>query len=324
MDISSLDLNDYNEKCNKIYVREHKAQMILICEKYLRFLDKSKEWSRFFSVYDVSLLLNYWLYDKVTHIYGTTRNDLIDFAFAALQMIWDRFDSNRREESYYINCKPDHSKVKHEDWKNRKKLYDYYVDFDTLFGTSSMYDNKCKEYYENFKEMISIYKYFDGKCSHGENNCPEFFYKFKNKNPLSKLEKLSCYTEMDQQKTAAAEVRPSRSGDSLHSLVPKPGLSSHEVDGGLQDSAGSTQDRQLSLETSGIGKKVTHSVLGAAPVLLTATALYRYTPLGPWIRKLRAGSTNNMNAMDGFSPYTQENGDMFSNDTANYISYQPI
>ncbi|KMZ77313.1 hypothetical protein PVIIG_06121, partial [Plasmodium vivax India VII] len=75
---------------------------------------------------------------------------------------------------------------------------------------------------------------------------------------------------------------------------------------------------------SEIRRKVTHSVNVAALFLLTPTMLYRYTPLGPWIRRFGGGGTNSMNAMDALSSYTQETGNMLSDDSANYISYQPI
>ncbi|GAB69902.1 CYIR protein, partial [Plasmodium cynomolgi strain B] len=43
----------------------------------------------------------------------------------------------------------------------------------------------------------------------------------------------------------------------------------------LEDDDADIYNTQLDSGDSGIGKKVTHSILGAAPVLLTATALYR-------------------------------------------------
>ncbi|SBT56035.1 PIR Superfamily Protein [Plasmodium ovale wallikeri] len=77
-------------------------------------------------------------------------------------------------------------------------------------------------------------------------------------------------------------------------------------------------------ETSNIGTKAVHSILGVAPVLLTATALYRYTPVGSWVCKLGGYNSNGVSDMNEFSSYTQEPGDMFSNNSASYISYQPI
>ncbi|VUZ95025.1 PIR protein [Plasmodium vivax] len=324
MDMDSQDLQKYDSKCNDIRVTKSKDQMIPICKKYLRFLATSKEWSGIFSGFDVSLLLNYWLYEKLNDIYGPDYNELIRFGFSALQLIWAYFDDSRIREQYYNNCKPLFEIVNHQEWKNRKKLFEYYVNYDTLFRMAQGFSAKCKEYVEYFKEMISVYKDFEGKCSPEKHNCPNFFYEFKNKNPVDKLEILSCYTQIDQKRTAAAKDRLSMRGDSLHSTVPKVGVPSHGVDGALPHSAGSSRDTQSTSQSSDIGTEVSHSVLGAAPVLLTATMLYRHTPLGPWIRRLRGGRTNSINTIDTFSHYTPETGEMFSDDPANYISYQPM
>ncbi|SBT58459.1 PIR Superfamily Protein [Plasmodium ovale wallikeri] len=71
------------------------------------------------------------------------------------------------------------------------------------------------------------------------------------------------------------------------------------------------------------------NILGVAPVLLTASALYRYTPVGSWIRKLGGYNTNNLSnmdrsEMDGFLSNTQVSGNIFFDNTENYISYQPL
>ncbi|SBT54967.1 PIR Superfamily Protein [Plasmodium ovale wallikeri] len=86
----------------------------------------------------------------------------------------------------------------------------------------------------------------------------------------------------------------------------------------------SPYDTDPTSERSDIGAKVGHSVLGVAPVLLTATALYRYTSIASWIIKVGGTNTNGIGDMDVFSSYTQESGHMFLGDTENYISYQPI
>ncbi|SCA59788.1 VIR protein [Plasmodium vivax] len=322
MDKENADLKNYEQKCNNIGVKEEKEKMIPVCQKYLRFLDTSISWSRLFTGFDVSLLLNYWIYDKLTQIYRDNENYKIDFGFAALQFIWSRFNNNRIEKSYYDKCWPDTRKVYHEDWEKIKQLYEYYVDYDILFGSASTNDKSCKEYYKKIKEYFSLYEYFQGKCPTTGYICPDFFHKLKNEKRKYKLENLPCYREMEQAITAAAaqaKASPSHHppGHERGPAPPGDGL-------GSPGSKIGTLDAESSPESSDIGTKVTNSVLGAAPVLLTATALYRYTPLGPWIRRFGGGRTNSMGAMDTFSPYTPETGDMFSHASENYISYQPM
>ncbi|SBT02128.1 PIR Superfamily Protein [Plasmodium ovale curtisi] len=83
-------------------------------------------------------------------------------------------------------------------------------------------------------------------------------------------------------------------------------------------------------ETSNIGTKVCHSFLGIAPVLLTATALYRviYTS-SSMDSQLGGYGHNSISGIDGgeikiFLLNTQESADMFFGYTQNYISYQPM
>ncbi|EDL42643.1 variable surface protein Vir14/32-related [Plasmodium vivax] len=319
------NLVPYDRICNEELRSNQKLNMIPICKKYLRFLDNYELWDDTKAEYDVSLLLNYWLYDKISNFYSTKNIDKISVDFSALQLIWDHFKDDAKRKPYYQNFKPNEGIFKKEDWENKKKLYEYYVNYDNLFSTVQLYPNKCTEYYDYFKEMISVYKIFSGLCLSREYSCPEYFYKFQKKNPDNNIENLPCYKQIDMQKTAAARARLSREGGtSDHSPGPEVGHLKVRGASGPQGDSASTQDTQSTSQSSNIGTKVSHSVLGAAPVLLTATMLYRYTPLGPWIRIFGGGRTTSMNAMDTLSPYTQETGDMFSKDTENYISYQPI
>ncbi|KMZ88900.1 hypothetical protein PVBG_05829 [Plasmodium vivax Brazil I] len=281
-----------------------------LCKKVLKYLDQSKEWKENENGYDECVLFNYWIYDQLAGYFSDDLSN-IKIAFSGLQLIWEYLTDNSNNSSFYKKCKPMFKKIlDHDDWKQRKLLYDYYVDYDTLYGIARGFPDKCEEYYGKIQKMVSVYKYFEEKCSQtGTYSCPDFFYKCREKNIESELEKLSCHDRIKGRTVSNSEDSNSHqsTGPEGRAQVPAPEAST-----------------QIESGDSGIGEKVTNSVLGAAPVLLTATALYRYTPLGPWIRRLGGGRTNVMNAMETFSPYTQEAGDMFSDDSANYISYQPM
>ncbi|KMZ88732.1 hypothetical protein PVBG_05678 [Plasmodium vivax Brazil I] len=313
MDNDFLNLDNYDIICKKQLTSNKELRMIPICKKYLRFLDNSKVWGDSDAEYDVSLLLNYWIYDKISSIYSITDIDEISIYFGSLQGIWDHFKDSRYRELYYHKFKPNEKILKEEDWEKRKELNEYYVNYDTLYKTARGYSEKCEEYYLKIKEMISVYKYFEEKCSSDEYKCPGVFHKCTEKNLESELKKLPCHQKMKGRTVSTSDDGSSRQ---------LPGSAEGPTD--PADGPALEAVTQLGSGDSGIREKVTNSVLGAAPVLLTATALYRYTPLGPWIRRFRGGRTNSMNAMDSFSPYTEETGNMFPEDTANYISYQPI
>ncbi|VUZ93660.1 PIR protein [Plasmodium vivax] len=316
------DLSNYNKMCYKKLDRTDNEEVKEICKKSLRFIEKSALWRTPSASYDICLQVNYWIYDKLINILGSDDIDNIEIAFGGFQLAGDNIMNTVKYISYNNRCNPNFNIFKENDWENKKKLYEYYVDYDTLFGSASAIHDVCKDYYKKIKEYFSLYEYFQGKCPTAGYICPEFFHKLKSEKRQYKLENLPCYREMEQAISAAAvqeKVSSShhQSGTERRSGAPSDGLGSPGSKLGTLDTVSSSQ-------SSDIGTKVSHTVLGAAPVLLTATALYRYTPLGPWIRRFGGGRTNNMNDMDAFSPYTQKTSNMFSEESENYISYQPI
>ncbi|SBS95745.1 PIR protein [Plasmodium ovale] len=318
MNSDSLDLDDYTQKCNKIMVSKEKDNMITVCKNFLRFLEKSIAWNGVNSGYDISLLLNYWLYNELMGIYGPDRFSEISIAFGALQYIWEYHVYYPKNEVYHKKCKPELSKVYHQDWDKRKKLYDYYVDYDTLFTMAKSYDDDKCEYYKKIEENKSLYEYFEEECKPEKHNFPEFYDECKKYNPNLVLSKLPCHSKIISQRTVPAAAKP---GTTHH----------HEVH--VQDSAArglpTGSEIEVIPEISNIGTRVGHSVLGVAPFLLSATALYRYTPVGSWIRKLCGYNSNSLRnmqegEMNEFLDNTENSGDMFLNNTENYISYQPM
>ncbi|SBS89182.1 PIR Superfamily Protein [Plasmodium ovale curtisi] len=152
-------------------------------------------------------------------------------------------------------------------------MYDFYVDYQALYGTACGFPPKCAKYYKKIEDKTSLYKYFEEQCLTQNDNCPDFYEQCKPYKPENVLFKLTCHADMEKKKARE-----------------KPSATHHPP---------------------GKAKNLGHSVLGVTPVLLAATALYRYIPIGAWIFKLGGANPNNISNMDGFSPYTQESGDIF-------------
>ncbi|GAB69717.1 CYIR protein [Plasmodium cynomolgi strain B] len=270
MDMVPADLHNYKEECNKIVIEEPNDQLISICKKYLRFLDKSDSWSGLFPIIDVSLLLNYWIYDNLTHIYGDGNTSKINIGFDFLVKIWEFFTS-RNYKTYYAKCMPHLSMVNHEDWKKRKELYHYCVDYHNLSIMALAFDENCK-YYKIIEEKKKLYDHFAELCDSKAGDCPDFYNKCRKYNPDTLLSTLTCDSNTVQANASHIENTKETStyhslGDAGHSHGPADG---HEMERGAANSyAGGSPQRSV------IGKKVAYSVLGAAPVLLTATMLYR-------------------------------------------------
>ncbi|SBT01161.1 PIR Superfamily Protein [Plasmodium ovale curtisi] len=274
------DLINYSELRDTNSVHNFKNEAKQICKKILRYLDK------------------YPVYNDEKYGFDSYPNDKL------------------QKTKYYKKCEPNFDIFKHVDWKKIRELYEYYVDYTTLFGLAQSFDDKC-EYYKKIETKKTLYKHFDYACLSNESNCPEIYEKCRYYNPEKVLSGLSCHTKMEEKKFALK-------ASSSHNT---PGKEQETGDHGPRPGfpvVGTGSDKEMTQENSEIGTKIGHSVLGVAPVLLTATALYRYTPVGSWIRKLGGYNQSGISDMNGFTSYTQESGNMFSDSIENYISYQPI
>ncbi|KMZ76799.1 hypothetical protein PVIIG_05400 [Plasmodium vivax India VII] len=314
----------YSTECDKIKWPKNADALKKICKKYITYLETSKELKIKKTSYNVCILLNYWLYDKLTEIFVDDYSlHYINLAFINLQYIWNEL-YHYSKRTNHNKCKPEFETDNHEDWENRKKLYDYYVDYKDLSFQAKFREDKCM-YYKQFKERQKVFDYFDSLCDSSTYKCPNFYYDFKPYDTEKEISKLPCHNQVEQEKSySPATEKDTKEGPSHDHAGTEIQLASPGDSPGETNQNIGTHITHATPQTHGIVKKVADSVLGAAPVLLTGTMLYRYTPLGPWIRRLGGGRTKRMSAMDTFSPYTQETGNMFSDDSANYISYQPI
>ncbi|SBT57785.1 PIR Superfamily Protein [Plasmodium ovale wallikeri] len=258
----SSDLSKYDNECNDIHVHNPKVEMIKIYKKYLRYLE----------------------YCKLLH----NDNSLHKVSFK-----WTNFDYRRRNEPYYLKCKPNFELVNHNDWDKRKKLYDYYVDYDILFGLAKNIDDKC-DYYKKIEEKKPLYEYFEKECPPPKNNCPDFYNKCMPYKPDNVLSKLPCHEKIAQEQADAK-------------VAERPHAMQHE--------SRSAQDTEVGPPGSGV------------PGLASGSKT-EYTPIGSWIRNLGKNSTNSISDMDRemerFFGDTQESGDILLGETSNYISYQPM
>ncbi|SBS89910.1 PIR protein [Plasmodium ovale] len=299
---------EYREKCKKIYDYDKRISNRRICEKVLKYLENSPVWDDKNSEYDVCILLNYWVYDTLARIFDDDNTTKLATTFGKLHPLWNELIENKKEPKFHKKCAPDLSIPLQVDWRKSKELYDYYIDFKTIFRTAAYYPDRCRYYYKLIEDKTSLYEFFEKLCTSSSNICPKFYDKCKPYNPKTVLRDLPCHDQIQKERAAEKD---------------------HAMQNSLQGKSESPYDAGFTQHNSEIAAKVGHSILGAAPVLLTASVLYRYTPLGSWIRNLGGHNTDSMSNMDGveiegFLGNTQELGNMFFGDTGNYISYQPM
>ncbi|SBT32455.1 PIR Superfamily Protein [Plasmodium ovale wallikeri] len=307
LNYNSFYLPDYRDLCKKVKDYKGTINNRRICERVLKYLKtKSIASPDGKYEYDDCILLNYWLYGELVKIFGKDNISQIASAFGNLQVIWNELIEDPKNDSYYRKCKPNSNIVNYNDWEKRKELYDYYVDYGTIFGTGDFYEAKCKEYYEYIEKKQSLYDHFDRVCPNTK-HCPELYEKWSLYNPKLVLSELSCH----------GQIQRERENEKARQRALK------------QDRESQSSDTEMTQGDSQIGTKIGTSFIGIVPALLTASVLYKFTPIGTMFGNHGVNNQNFINNVDGvefdgFLSHAQESGDMFSGGGENYISYQPM
>ncbi|CAG9480085.1 unnamed protein product [Plasmodium vivax] len=307
----STTLDRYNNYCGLPETPVHgRREVRNICATILNYLETTYSASNHTDdAYDVCKLLNYWVFSRLSEIYVSGDTSTAKDAFNTLERIWNRFIQDKKHELHIKICQPDRVFI-YDDWKQRKELYDYYVDIDPIFKIAKFIPKDCDQYYKYVKYKKKIYDQYDEYCKkHIYLKCPFFFEKCKNYNPQDILLELPCYSEMVKKELAQQQASQAQLANLLPEAPPLP-LSNPEI----PDPNTST------------GTKAGNAFLGVVVTSMTSGALYKFTPLGSMLRNRFGRNNNNMRnlnigdnglfdyASESFNPYTGEE---------HYIGYHP-
>ncbi|GAB69951.1 hypothetical protein PCYB_007000 [Plasmodium cynomolgi strain B] len=296
MDMDSKDLHNHIKICSNIKVtnkvnksvdgnvNEMVNQKIVevrkICTKFLRYLAHYALSPISNPKYDECILLNFWIYSRLDNILESSNHRAIIHAFISILQIWNQILHLKRKNTHYKICHPDSTTIFLKDWKERKELYDYYVNYDTLFLMAKFYETPECTYYKEIKEKQKIFDKFKRLCDSSPENCPNFFEKCKPYEPNIVISNLNCHKKLESEKGDENTLMGFSATLGTASSVEEPQDHAIDIKDYIEDNPDTLNDSedfytQLDSENSGIGTKVTHSILGAAPVLLTGTVLYR-------------------------------------------------
>ncbi|GAB69742.1 hypothetical protein PCYB_004910, partial [Plasmodium cynomolgi strain B] len=163
-----------------------------ICVAILNYLKNNYSASNHTSNgYDDCKLLSYGAYSRIFDILREKRYTIIPYA--QLQRIWNGFIERLPENQ---RCKPIHEMLSYTDWRERKELYEYYVNYSLIVDLANSYNERCNEFYEYVKKKAHLYEYFEEKCRYKSTIiCPEFCEDSKKYNPKNVLSNFSCHHE---------------------------------------------------------------------------------------------------------------------------------
>ncbi|KMZ95077.1 hypothetical protein PVMG_05604 [Plasmodium vivax Mauritania I] len=178
-----------------------------LCTILHRYLENSSKRSKINdSAYDDCILFNYWIYGELEGKYGHNYNNKLIPALGELHRVWNDLTGGNSKEYYRDKCEPDFDIPKQDDWRKRKQLYDYCVNYESLSTTADLFKNSCEYIYSYIKSNASLYDYFNKKCKQdGNYKCPDFYSKCEKYNPNLVLSNLPCYKDMHKEEPTAAE-----------------------------------------------------------------------------------------------------------------------
>ncbi|CAI7723998.1 Plasmodium vivax Vir protein, putative [Plasmodium vivax] len=289
MNFDNDDLKDYDKDCGELKEPYNTPEIRRIFKQVLKFLKtKSTRSDDETSVRHDCVLLNYWIYDKLSRHFGPNRSSEVPLAFAALQPQWYHLVEDKLNKSYYNACKPSTTIVTEHNWQQRKELYEYCVDYDVVRGLVDYYDDKCEEYYLYLKKKAELYKYFKDLCSPNTGKCPDFYEKCKAPDPSTFLDQLRCHEKMKDMQFSLGlpKLKPGGEGEGE-------GEEEGTLDADDAFARPKTSDEMPSQLAATLRGRIPNTpikygdlLLGVVVTSITLGALYRFKP---YRRRLRNG-----------------------------------
>ncbi|CAG9484377.1 unnamed protein product [Plasmodium vivax] len=306
------NLSDYSKLCNSIFNNKNKNTILrrpcTVVLKYLESFYKKSE--KVNSNYVDCILLNYWIYGKIYEQYRDIPKR--SHYFGELQRLWSNHIPNLLKTSSNNKCELDTLIAIQDDWWNRKELYGYCVDYDTIKGIISFYNSPCEEIYNYLKEKDALYKEYSEHCSKkDQNKCPHFFSKCKDKDPNILLHQLTCYGEMQTK-----EALSLKQGERPATTETESPITAVKADPSI--------DSQISRDGTNPVTNSGNILLGVVVTSMTSGALYKFTPLGRMLRNGLGFNRNSINVHNNeLFDYASGPFNPYSGGEKHYIGYQP-
>ncbi|KMZ88479.1 hypothetical protein PVBG_05437 [Plasmodium vivax Brazil I] len=217
--------------------------------------------------YNVCILLNYWVYERLNVVLHSDDSKYIDRIFGEIVSKWNDFIIDKSKELKNEICKPFDKIVLYVDWKKRQELYEYYVDYHQIKQYLQINQKNCKEYYKYIESKKKLYEHFKERCiTKDTNRCPEFYEQCKQYDPKEVLQHLDCYDEiMQESDTAVPRLPRIRNGFSFN----EPESEEESDDMKKPDDAPNLSGNSHSVTKFG------NVLLGVVATSMTSGALYR-------------------------------------------------
>ncbi|KMZ83274.1 hypothetical protein PVBG_05901 [Plasmodium vivax Brazil I] len=256
------DLSDYYIYCNPLEKLPSGTSIKKICARVLKYIETIyKNSYNPDDPYDVCLLLNYWVYSRLFDI--LKKENYVYQAYAKLQSIWTAFLEDKRYDNL---CEPINDMVSHNDWRERKELYEYCIDYSPIKQRIDIFVQGCDEFYVYVENKARLYEHFGSRCPNDDTKiCPNFYKDCEKYNPKNVLSTFSCQQKI-LDKRAADSARVSLNGGTFASSE----TDSEDTDGPMKpDDAPKLSGNPHTVT------KLGNALLGVVATSMTSGALYR-------------------------------------------------
>ncbi|GAW84596.1 variable surface protein [Plasmodium gonderi] len=290
--LDNLDsFREFFEYCKSLESMERGQALKIYCAKILKYLKSNSEHIDKQDTYNVCELLNYWLATRLSAIVGYMNHTYVINVFLEISYIWNDFIMNNFNNNHHKICNPKVDMISLSDWRKRKEVYDYFVDYAYLSGMSRILVNPS-DYCTHIRNKISIYNYFNDKCASDQTGfCDEFKTKYKACSPYDLLLRFKCSEEVEKNKSSG-EIEE-------RELHKRASLGKEKSEQERQSPRFSIEGKQTvkilqSSYNSFIPlKKVCGLILGIVAISMIYGFLHKFTQLGSWIRNKIANKKNN-------------------------------
>ncbi|GAW84580.1 variable surface protein [Plasmodium gonderi] len=274
--------NEYTEYCKFLTSFKNESAVRNYCARILKYLSSNKELRSDSNVYDICQLLNYWLANRLSIIAGYNDPNNLWKIFGYITNIWNNFIMDTLKKPESETCNPLMGEIIPHDWRKRKELYEYYVDYNYL-SLMPIYKKGDEEYCTFIRNKILLYNYFRSICIKDTTDfCEKFNSKYISCDPNNLLHGFECEKEIDEKGLLERRERELQRIPS-HNIT----MSLHESQSPGMSIRGTQTSSVLQLIYNSFIplKKASAVVLGIIGISTIYGFLYKFTPVRNWIHR---------------------------------------
>ncbi|GAB69698.1 hypothetical protein PCYB_004470, partial [Plasmodium cynomolgi strain B] len=120
----------------------HNRHVRCVCSTILNYLNNNNISDNERNKFSICILLNYLAYSTLSVLYYPKKRSELDNACNVLEKIWNERVDDRNN------------------WKQRKELYEYYVDIDGIISTAKFFNTGRNDYYKYVMYKKRLYNCF--------------------------------------------------------------------------------------------------------------------------------------------------------------------